>query len=129
MGVYDSVIAMALRLINKYGMDATILSPVIGAPVVAGQAWKPTNGIPVGTPVRIVAFPEETIDRYSQLRGLVNKEDYQVGYDYYLMGNNGFIPALNQVVVKPNLEEWRIKYSKEYAPGGITVLWVIGMKR
>lgn len=129
MSVYTSFVNMANRLINKWGMDCTILDPVLGAPVVSGQDWKPTNGTPTSNTLRMAFFPEETINFYSKTHSLIAKEDYQVGYEYYLLGSNSFVPEIDQIIIKPNGEQWRVKYSKEYAPGGEIVLYIVGIKR
>jgi hypothetical protein len=130
MSVYTSFIALATRLIQKWGMDCTVLSPVAGAPIVPGQDWKPTNGTAVSNTLRLAFLPEETINFYSKTHSLIAKEDYVVGYEYYLLsGGSLFIPQQDQILIKPNGEQWKVKYCKEYAPAGERVLWIVGIKR
>jgi hypothetical protein len=127
MSVYTPFIALAQRLITKWGMNCNVYAPVNGAPVVPGQDWKPTNGTPVIGNIRLVFFPEETINYYSKTKGLVMNEQYQIGYEYYL-APTGFEPELNQVVDKAGTK-FRVKYVQKYAPAGEVVLYIVGLKQ
>lgn len=127
MSVYTPFVTMALRLIQKWGMDVVITTPVNGNPTVSGQDWKPTNGTATTRTVRMVFFPEETINFYSKTTSLIKKEEYQVGYEYYLMGANGFEPELNMTVAKGS-KIFNIRYVLKYAPANEVVLYIVGLK-
>jgi len=127
MGVYTSLQKSAIRLIAKYGMTVTFQDPTAGAPTVPIEEWKPTANSIVSTNVKMAFLPEETINFYTQFRSLIAKEDYQVGYEYALLGNNNFEPRLDMVVLKAGVPS-RVKYVLNYAPAGDTVLYVVGLK-
>lgn len=126
MSVYTPFVKMAQRLINKWGVNCDVYQLVNGSPLVSGQDWKPTNGTPIIGNIRLVFFPEETINFYSKTTGLINKEEYQLGYEYYL-APTGFEPELNQVVDKLGVK-YNVKYVKKYAPAGEVVLYIVGLK-
>lgn len=127
MSVYTPFVKLAQRLINKWGMNCNVYSPVNGSPVVSGQDWKPTNGTPLVGVLKLVFFPEETINVYSKTHSLLAKEDYKVGYEYYL-APTGFEPELNQIVDKGG-SIFRVKYVLKYAPAGEVVLYIVGLKQ
>src|SRR5574343_1992632 len=127
MGIYTNLSNAAVELIDKFGMLCDIKTPTAGSPAIPGKDWKPTANTWTTNTVKVAFLPEETINFYTQFRSLISKEEYQVGYEYGLMANNGFEPKLDMLVVRGSFEQ-RIKYVSKYAPAGTALLYVIGLK-
>lgn len=125
--LYTSLTETALRLIKDYGMVTTIKIPTPGAPVIPVEAWNPTANTFVTKDVNMVFLPEETINYYSQYFSLIEREPYQIGFEYALLGNENLKPALNMVVSRGGREQ-AIRYVSEYAPSGVAILYIVGLK-
>lgn len=124
---YTSLYNMALRLIKKYGMIATIKIPTAGNPVVSGQVWKPTANTFTTKNVNMVFLPMVQVSFYSQYFSIVEKEPYVIGFEYFLLANEGLKPNLNMIVDRSGHQQ-AIRYVMEYAPAGTALLYIVGLK-
>lgn len=124
---YQNMYNLALRLIKKYGMIATIKIPTPGAPVIPGQIWKPTANTFTTQDVSMVFLPEKSSTYYNQIFSKVENEPYLVGYEYFLLANEGIKPALNMIVSRSGREQ-AIRYVSELAPSGVALLYMVGLK-
>ena len=124
---YQNLYNLALRLIQKYGMVTTIKIPTPGSPIISGQLWNPTANTFGTKNVNMVFLPEESGSYYSEMFSTLEKEPYQVGYEYALLANEGLLPRLNMVVSRPNKDQ-AIRYVAMYAPAGVALLYLVGLK-
>lgn len=124
---YQNLYNLALKLIKNYGMVTTIKIPTVGAPIVSGQLWNPTANTFVTQNVNMVFLPEEQGSYYSQYFSTLEKEPYQVGYEYALLANEGLLPRLNMVVSRTGKDQ-AIRYVSMYAPAGTALLYLVGLK-
>lgn len=125
--VFQSFIDMAIQMINENGMLVTLRQITPGAPAITGEDWNPTDGTNVDTPVKMIFFPEETIDKYPFVR--IPYELRGQGFEFALMANNPGVPvpSIEDVIIR-GTDQLRLRYSKPYAPDGTPILYVLGIK-
>lgn len=124
---YQNLYNMALRLIKKYGMIATVKIPTAGTPIIPSEIWKPTANTFTTKDVNMVFLPMEQVSFYSQYFSIVEREPYLIGFEYFLLANEGLKPALNMIVDRGGHEQ-AIRYVMEYAPSGTALLYIVGLK-
>lgn len=102
MGVYDRQIALALRLITKYGQLCTWSKPVAG---VGGAPGMPVaNGNPIlvtGVPILFLANKTEGL---STMLSMFVGTEVPTGGVKALMPHTSFVPALVDSVIRGSEE-------------------------
>ena len=122
----DINVLATIMSITKKGMNITFRKTTAGAPLIAGQDWKPTANTNIDQTVKVVFLPEETINFYTNVR-ILHTDNDQEGFEYGLMANVGFAPELDDEIIK-NGVQYRIRYVLKYAPDDTPILWIIGIK-
>lgn len=126
--VFQDFVDMAVEMIRDNGMFVTLRQPVQGNPIVSGQDWKPVNGTPTDTTnVKMIFFPEETINRYPEVR--IPYDFIGEGFEYAIMANVSGVPVPNlESSIIRGTEHLRIKYVKPYSPDGTPIIYILGLK-
>lgn len=130
MGVYDRQIAMATRLIAKYGQECVWVQP--GAVAPGGDPWnpQPSEEEPAEPlTVRIAWFAPRDVGRGTEefIRALTGSEVTEGTEVGLLAGGLSFTPDVTDTVMRGN-EPSAITKIDKLAPNGEPVLWFVTVK-
>jgi len=118
MARFDDSIATALRLILKNGQPVTWRSVRINENAIA--PWKTNGGTVTDHFVNMVFLPLDWQDRETMV--FLNTTNVHAGSTIGLMGQVGFEPSLQDVVIRGS-EELRIETLNVLSPNGQKVLY------
>lgn len=128
--VFANQLAMAQRLIAKYGQFVTWNSQSLGAPVDGSQPWKASDAPAVSKQIKIAFFPlnRKTIYTLGFLTGSTpNISDVHNVFEYGLMASVPFTPNQKDTVVR-NGQQLRIDGIDVLRPDGTPLLYTVYFK-
>jgi|SRR5688572_25129759 len=124
MGQFDRQIATAVRLIAKYGQAVTWQTVVDGAPVDAGQPWKPTEAADTPNEATICFVPVRDND-WRKLLAYLKGSEVPVGKLAGLMaGNVAFDPKLKDIVIRDGVT-LNVTNIDLLSPNGQKILYIL----
>jgi len=102
MGIYDSKVALALRLIEKYGQSVIWQQLADGVPLDPAKPWKPSEGTPTEHTVSIAFLPREKENEKSSQ--YMKESEVPKGLLLGYMGQVSFTPELKDVIVRGSIQ-------------------------
>jgi hypothetical protein len=125
MGQFDRQIALAKRLIKKYG-EPCLWAPS-GTPTTAdpNQPWISTDAAPVApTPVFIL----KKLDKQDVFARLTAGSSVESGGQKAIMAANGIIPSMIDSVVTSDGTRLALQSIDKLAPNGQVIVWFLVFK-
>lgn len=120
MGVFDRQIALALRLIAKYGETSQFIVRTANA-VDPATPWIPTGETDVSNDVKIVYLSN---GKGNELFKMLLKSDVPTGGQRGLMAAVNFDPKIDSVIVRPSASrQYKLKTIDPIAPNGEMILY------
>jgi len=123
MGQFDRQIATARRLIAKNGELCSWRSLSAGVVVDPLIPWQKSNGVDVGTDVRIVYLPRSRVN--TAFLQALGKTSVSVGMEYGLMAAVSFTPKREDYVIRASGDKYKINAIDRLAPNGQIILYTI----
>ena len=122
--VFTRQIAMAKRMISKYGQSVTWRQQADGAPPDPTKPWEPGAASTTDHTVKIAFFPEDffLLRTQQRARNDVIPEGYEVGY----MAQQSFTPKIKDVVIRGS-QQLRVAYLDALHPDGTDILYRVGL--
>lgn len=112
---YDPMVALAIRMIDRFGRDATL-----NQMTNTGTDWAPTR-TKTTQQVRAVDVEHHVRDQSGTNVGIVARK-------LYIAPATGLKPAKGDTITIGS-DTHEIEDVMELAPGGVTVLWELDLKR
>ncbi|MGH8711235.1 MAG: hypothetical protein ACREVA_07955 [Burkholderiales bacterium] len=126
MGIYDTQIATAKRLIKQKGQIVNWLSIEHGMPDNVTKPWKPSEEIFICYLVNIVFFPIGLA--FTEFLHYLKNSEISSSSEQGYMGQVNFEPKLKDIIIRNN-EELVISSIDRIAPNGEIILYIIGFER
>jgi hypothetical protein len=123
MGVFDNQIALAERLITKYG-ELTTYNPLNNAIADPTKPWIVTDaGTPPIPNIRMVFLPDDFKNRETERNRL--NENVTKGNTIIYLWYQGFIPRVKDTIIRLSGTEVVINRVDEINPNGEVILYEI----
>ena len=126
MAQFDNAIALANKLITKYGQSATLRRYAITA---GAQAWRKGTATSTDYTITIAFIPQGTDSRVEPTSQYVDGENtHQQLERVYVAPNSPVVPNIKDKVIADSIE-WSVVGMRKFAPNGQNVLYELVLTR